>query len=224
MSLKPPILTPGKFEFYTVTQTGISFDQTTPRAEWLDVVKRLTHFYEGSAMAKERCLMCLADALNFGADAFGESHAQAIDGMRQALGLTPKTIANAQWVYKKIESSRRREGLTLGHYSVIAALETPADQDVFINKVIADPKRTLSVADLKEEVAEVHPKTKRGKPRKTKAQPEGKWSDSDETIIFKLADCANWFKSNEPSEKMKGDLGELYRVFRRHWMKGKKKK
>lgn len=217
MSLKPPILTVGKFEFYTVTQTGISFDQTTPRAEWLDVVKRLTHFYEGSAMAKERCLMCLADALNFGADAFGESHAQAIDGMRQALGLTPKTIANAQWVYGRIEAGRRREGLTLGHMSVIAGLAIEV-QDEFIDDTL---KRHLSVTDLKTEVATRFPKTKRNQTRKTKAQPDD--PDTAETVLHKLRSCANWFKSNEPTEKMKDDLAQLYRTYRRKWMGGHKK-
>ena len=221
MSLKPPILTVGKFEFYTVLQTGISFVLETPRAEWLDVVKRLTHFYEGSAMAKERCLMCLADALNFGADAFGESHAQAIDGMRQALGLTPKTIANAQWVYKKIESSRRKEGLTLGHYSVIAALETPADQDIFIDKVIVDPKRTLSVADLKEEVASVYPETKRGKPRKTKATEAVETTES--IFTRNLNSCADWIGEHGLKEHNKKAAEAIYKAYRRKWMGGHKK-
>lgn len=72
MSLKPPILTVGKYEFYAVSEHGMTFTNETPRAEWLDAVKRLTHFYEGSTMARERCLMCLADALNFGELAFGE--------------------------------------------------------------------------------------------------------------------------------------------------------
>lgn len=219
MSLKPPILTVGKFEFYSVTQTGISFAQETPRAEWLDVVKRLTHFYEGAAMARERTLMLLADALNFGERAFGEEEAQAVDGMRQALGLSQKTISNAKWAYSKIDSSLRKEGITLNHYNLIAALE-PSEQERFIDESI---KKQMTIRELRDEIAIAHPKTSRGKTRKTKAQPDDD-ADTAETILHKLSDCANWFKSNEPIFQMKSDLEELYKTYRRKWASGRKRK
>jgi hypothetical protein len=116
------ILTQGSFKFYTVTEHGIEFKPNTPRADWLEVMKRLCDMFEGAEMTKQRSLMLLADAANYGESEYGEEFAQAIEGMRQALGLTPKTVANAQSVYKRIEASRRRDGLTLGHYSVIAPL------------------------------------------------------------------------------------------------------
>lgn len=147
MSLKPPILTVGKFEFYAVSEHGMSFVPETPRAEWLDAVKRLTHFYEGSTMARERCLMCLADALNFGELAFGEDYTQAVDGMRQALGLSPKTISNAKWAFGKIDVSLRKEGITLNHYNLIAALE-PTEQARFIDEACKKSDAAINEVEL----------------------------------------------------------------------------
>lgn len=96
------ILDQGKFDFYSVTETGIDFKPETPRADWLKVVESLCNMFEGTVLAKERTLMLLADSLNFGQDAFGEEYAQAIDDTKAALGLSPKTVANAQSIYKKI--------------------------------------------------------------------------------------------------------------------------
>lgn len=171
-------------------------------------------------MTKQRALMLVADAANYGEKRFGEEFASAISGMRQALGLTPKTIANAQWVYGKIEAARRKSGLTLGHYSVIAAIKDADAQDKFIEQVISDPKHTLTVQELKEEVAEKFPKTKRGKTRKTKSPDDG---DTAGTVLHKLADCADWFMSNEPTEKMKPSAQIIYKAYRRQWMGGHKK-
>lgn len=173
-------------------------------------------------MTKQKALMLLADALNYGQDAYGEDFSQAVEGMRQALGLTPKTIANAQAIYKKIEPERRRDGITLGHYSVISALD-PAEQDKLMDRALADPKHTFTVDELKNEVAAIHPKTKRGKTRKVKAQPNYD-GDTAETVLHKLADCADWFKSNSATEKMKSDMQEIYKAFRRKWASGRAKK
>lgn len=218
MSLKPPILTVGKFDFYAVSEHGMTFVPETPRAEWLDAVKRLTHFYEGSEMARERCLMCLADALNFGELAFSEEFAQAIDSTREALGLSPKTIANAQWVYKKIDASRRRDGITLGHYSVIAALE-PETQDRFINEAL---REHMTVSTLKEHVAEHHPKTKRGQKRATKPKATFSNTDDAESITLKLAECAAWLTPELVTKEMKDSLGYCYKLYRRVFISKKK--
>lgn len=214
------ILDQGEFKFFTVTSHGISFRPATPRGVWLETVQKLCQMFEGAEMTRQKCLMLLADAMNYGQDEYGEEFAQAIEGMRQALGLTPKTIANAQAVYKKIEPSRRRDGITLGHYSVISALE-PAEQEEFMDMALADPKHTFTVDELKNEVAAAHPKTKRGKERKTKPK-EGK--DNTASILQKLIDSSNWFSENEPTEKMKGPLSKLHLAFRRKWQSGKAKK
>lgn len=125
------IMTQGGFQFYTVMERGMTFKPETPKELWLEAVRKLLGMYEGATITRERALMMLADALNFGYDAYGEKFSQAIDGARSALGLTPKTIANAQWVYKSIEPYRRRDELTLAHYSVIAGFDAN-EQEQFI--------------------------------------------------------------------------------------------
>lgn len=217
MSLTPNILTVGTFDFYSVSQHGITFKAETPKGQWLHAVEKLCKMYENTEFAKQRTLMLLADALNWGEETYGEEFAQAIDNTREHLGLSPKTIANAAWVYGKIDASRRRDGLTLGHYSVIAGL-TPEQQDVFMASVLVDH---LTVKELKEEVATAFPKTKRGKKRKTEAKADD--GDTAETVLHKLSDCANWLLSNAPTEKMKADMIEIYKVYRRKWQPGRKK-
>lgn len=212
------ILDTGERKFFTVSEHGISFRPAIPKSEWLDAVSQLCAMFEGAALTKERTLMLLADALNYGEQSYGEEFAQSISNTRQALGLSPKTIANAQWVYGKIEAGRRKDGLTLGHLSVLASLK-PDEQDLLMQTAIDE---RMTVTDLKEHVKEHHPKTKRGKTRKTKAQSDD--GDTTETVLHKLSDCADWFMSNEPTEKMKSDMAEIHKVFRRHWQNGKAKK
>lgn len=216
------ILTQGQFTFYTVTEHGITFALDTPQEAWLDVMEKLCGMFEGAEMAKQRALQLVADAMNYGETAYGEAHAQAINGMRQALGLNPKTIANAQSVYKRIEASRRRDGLTLSHYSLLAPLPIE-DQERFMDKALKDPKHTLSVAELKEEVAITHPKTKRGKTRTTKPKP-GK--ETAATALAKLIDVSNWLSEHvdEVNEKWKAALEKAHLVYRRKWQSGVKKK
>lgn len=222
MSEPSSILTPGKFSVYEVSEHGITFTDNISREQWLSVMQRLCGMVEGSEMTKQRALMLVADAANYGEKRFGEEFSEAISGMRQALGLTPKTIANAQWVYKKIESSRRRDGLTLGHYSVIAAIKEPSDQNAFIEKVISDPKHTLTVQELKEEVAEKFPKTKRGKDRKTKVTEAEETTES--TFTRNLNGCADWISEHGLKAHNKEAAETIHKAYRRKWQSGRKKK
>lgn len=213
------ILDTGERKFFTVSEHGIEFRPATPKGDWLDTVSQLCAMYEGAALTKERTLMLLADALNYGEQSYGEEFAQSISNTRQALGLSPKTIANAQWVYGKIEAVRRKSGLTLGHMSVLASLPTE-EQDILMSTAIEE---NMTVSDLKEHVAEHHPKTKRGKTRKTKAA--GASTDNADSITQKLSDAAKWFADgNKPTEKMKNDLAACHLAFRRKWQSGKAKK
>lgn len=213
------ILTQGQFTFYTVTEHGMTFLAETPRDTWLDVMKQLCGMHEGAVMTAERTLMLLADALNFGEKAFNEEFAQAIEGTRQSLGLTPKTISNAQWAYGRIDASRRRDGLTLAHYSVIAALP-PAEQDRFMDNAI---EAHMTVQALKQEVADKFPKTKRGKTRTTKPKP-GK--ETAATALAKMIDVSNWLSehSDEVDAKWKAALEKAHLIYRRKWQSGVRKK
>lgn len=212
------ILQQGEWGFYTVTEHGIEFNQDTPKDTWLETVGQLCAMYEGSELARQRTLMLLADALNFGQDAYGEEFSQPIDDTRQALGLSPKRIANAQSVYKKIEASRRRDGITLGHYSVISAFE-PVEQDRYMDLVIV---HKMGVETLRETVAADHPKTKRGKERKTKSGP-----DTAATAYQKLVDVSNFLSEKTVdvlTDKWLAPMKKLNGFFRRKWQPGHKRK
>lgn len=213
------ILSQGTFEYYEVTEHGITFRPATPKGTWLRAVQQLCGMFEGAEMTRQRALMMLADALNYGQDEYGEEFAQAIDGTREALGLSPKTIANAQWVYGKIDASRRRDGLTLGHMSVIASLPVEAQETMMVTAIMEH----MTVSQLKETVAEIHPKTKRGKDRKKKAKANEN-TDTAESILQKLSDSSAWLKANKPTEKMKQPLADCHLAFRRKWQTGVKKK
>lgn len=220
------IMTQGGFEFYTVMERGMTFKPETPKEHWLEAVRKLCGMYEGATITRERALMMLADALNFGYDAYGEEFSQAIDGARSALGLTPKTIANAQWVYKSIEPYRRRDELTLAHYSVIAGFDAN-EQEQFIATALADPKHAMTVKELKEAVAEAHPKTKRGKDRTSK---NGKNKPHEITNITEAkaaaVELSNFLTANE--EKVKPGplldvMGHISKLYRRITDKGRKR-
>lgn len=215
--LKPSILTVGKFLFYSVSEHGITFTAETPRDEWLDAVKRLCHFHDSSLKLRERTLMLLADALNFGQDAYGEEFSQAIDGTREALGLTVKTVQNAMYTYKRIPVALRRVELSLSHYKEISPLG-PAEQEKFIARAI---KEKMPVSMLKKEIAEAHPKTKRGKIRKAVE------IDDEKTALQKITDSESYALSidiNDLSEKWKSHVETFYKIYRRRWLTKKKRK
>lgn len=60
---------------------------------------------------------------------YGEMYAQVIG----ETGLSYSTVANCASVYRKIESSRRRENLSWSHHEAVAKLE-PQDQDKYLEK------------------------------------------------------------------------------------------
>lgn len=213
--LKPNILTVGNFLFYSVSQYGIEFKNETPRGEWLDAVKRLCLMHDGAVMTRERTLMLLADSLNFGERTYGEEFAQAVDGMRETLGLSVKTISNAKWAYGKIQSSFRKDGLRLGHYIALAALE-PSEQEKYIAFALKD---SMTVATLKECVRAAHPET-------VKKRKEKSVIDDEKTALSKLVEANAYLLSvdiNELSTAWKPHIEILYKIYRRRWVKKGKK-
>lgn len=210
--LKPNILTVGNFLFWSVSQYGIEFKSSTPRDEWLDAVKRLCLMHDGAVMTRERTLMLLADSLNFGEKAYGEEFAQAVDGMRETLGLSVKTISNAKWAYGRVPSSFRKDGLRLGHYIALAKLE-PSEQEKYIGLALQDK---MSVETLKEIVREAHP----GPTKKVKAL----MIDDEKTAFQKLVEVNAYFSSTDIlrlSDAWKPHLEITAKIYRHRW--GKKK-
>lgn len=148
-------------------------------------------------------------------DHFGEQYAQAIDGTRAALGLSPSRIANAQWVYKKIEPSRRRERLTYSHYELIAPLPIPEQEELMDRAESED----LSTHALRKLVVERHPTTSRGKER------AGEAVEGEEGLRSACSKACEWLSEHERAmtleqiAKWRGPIEFLYDFFRRHWYK-----
>lgn len=214
------ILDQGQFEFYEVTEHGITFAANTPREEWLKAVEQLTQMHESSGRLHFRAICILADALNYGEQEYGEEYAQAIDETRAWMRVSSKTIHNAMWVMKQIPSTRRRELLSLSHHEAVAALEGK-EQDELL--ALAE-KDSMTVAELRKLVAERHPKTKKGKDRKSKSTSKATISNMTEAKAAAV-ELSNYLTVNEEkvTDAMKVPLEHLYKIYRRHWQSGRKK-
>ena len=86
----------------------------------------------------------VGDWLNYGERRYGEMYAQAVD----ATGYENKTLRNAKWVASIYELSLRRDNLTFGHHSIVAAL--PVEERTAI---LAKAEREgWSCAELRQEM------------------------------------------------------------------------
>lgn len=93
------------------------------------IMKRALHFWIG-------------DWFVYGFDYWGEKAAQAIDpeiwtdgGSGETFGYSMKTIQNDIFVCRNVAPSRRREELTFGHHSEIAAMD-PDDQVDLLDRAV----------------------------------------------------------------------------------------
>ena len=77
------------------------------------------------ARMEKSVLWWLGDWWRFGEREYGESAAQAAP-----TGYALSTIQNSAWVADRIPPSRRRETLTFSHFSVVAALEPEAADEM----------------------------------------------------------------------------------------------
>lgn len=216
------ILDEGEFPFWTTTEHGIKFSLDVPREDWLKAVHQLTAMHESSGRLHFRVICILADALNQGEELFKEEFAQAISDTRKWMKVGMKTIQNAMWIMKSVDASRRRESLSLAHHEVVAPLDPP-EQDELLGQA---EEEDMSVADLKKVVAERHPKTKRGKERKTK--------ETNNDQIANLTDAkniavmlSNYLTANEdkikPGSPLFEVMGHINKLWRRIGDKGRKR-
>lgn len=101
-------------------QAGLSFDEWAEVGHTLGRIGRAHQWWVG-------------DWLNYGERAYGEKYSQAMD----ATGLDYSTVANAAWVSKSVEVSRRRENLSFSHHREVAKFE-PAEQDEWLDRAEAE--------------------------------------------------------------------------------------
>lgn len=184
----------GEFEHYTVTEHGIEFKPATPREVWLESTQKIANMHEGSGRMHFRTICLLADALNFGEEAFGEEYAQAIDDTRKWMQVSAKTIQNAMWIMRAVPQSLRRETLSLAHHEVVAALQDE-EKDELLGKAESE---NLSVAALKKLVKERHPKTAKGKTRKAVIDLK-----SEEGLQHAAEKVLEWFTAYDESDEGK---------------------
>ncbi len=209
------VMQQGEFQFFKIHSNGIAFSEECPEDHWIEVTKQALNGLEQSGITHCRMMAKVADCINFGEAKFGDRHSQALDATRGYLKYNEKTVANACWVFSKIEESRRRvDTLSLSHHEAVAKLP-PEEQNEFLEKAEAE---ALSVSALKDEIKEKHP----GK-KKTVTSKKGNKSASDKAPTEKEAlDGAEsvllYFEDAEMPEKM-GKLATWKKADLTRWNK-----
>lgn len=207
------ILEQGDFEFYKTTDKGMSFNKHTPRDAWLKVTQEIFHFFEGAIKVTQRSLWMLGDALDFGEEAYGEEYAQAIDNSRAAINLSVSRIKNVMRLSKQFPAARRRVELTIGHHDAVARRGLDEkQQDKLLQKAVAE---SLSVAQLRDEVAEQVPSKSSAKKRSKAVKSEKDMTEKQ--AIGQANVVLSWCKAHEAdlSGKWKGVLADFHKLYRR---------
>jgi hypothetical protein len=120
----PALVLPDEQAYVTETATGLTFAADTPIDLWAGLVSRLI-------VGRQRISFALADAINFGRDAYGEMYAQWVD----ETGLQETTLMNVAWVGRQVPASRRREGVDFTYHQAVAALP-PEKQESLLDRAV----------------------------------------------------------------------------------------
>src|ERR1051326_3082862 len=118
-----------------VTPTSLLLPSRTSFEEWLEIGDRLQK-------AEQGLMWWIGDWWAFGDHKYGERASQFADPDKSEYSF--QTLADAGWVSRQIETSRRREVLSWSHHKEVAALE-PEEQERFLN---AAAEHGLSQKDL----------------------------------------------------------------------------
>lgn len=154
--------------YVTETETGLSFRGDTPIEVWGALTERLL-------AAHRKLEFCLADAINFGDRAYGERYAQWVD----EVGLSKRTIANIAYIGRKVDASRRREGVSFSHHAEVAALP-PADQEALLDRAI---DQGLTRYQLRDAVREHKHRLRAQEPTDGRLPSGGPWRPEIEDLV-----------------------------------------
>jgi len=191
------VMAQGEFEFFSIHENGIAFREECPEEEWLALTKHALTGLEASGVTHCRMMAKVADCINFGETKFGSRHSQALDATRGYLKYNEKTVANACWVFSKIEEERRRvDTLTLSHHEAVAKLD-PEEQDEFLAKA---ENEALSVSALKDEIKERHPSKPKKLAKTTPAKKDGAPKITEDEAIKAAETLANYFDQAEEAD------------------------
>lgn len=120
----------------TFTKTSLILDESISDEDYLKVGKFLTK-------VKKSLMWWIGDWCAFGE--FNENFYFTGIMLEIRSRYSDKSIHNATWVCNKIEPSRRREQLDIGHHADVASLE-PEEQDYWLERA---EKENLSVMKLR---------------------------------------------------------------------------
>jgi hypothetical protein len=121
-----------------ITATGLKINGRLSYEEWFELGKNLQGIHRS-------VLFWLGDWLSWGEAKWGEKYAQAVE----RTGYAAQTLANAQWVAKKIEFSRRIRELSWSHHQEISYLDDKAEQDRFMREAV---ESRLTVSELRQQI------------------------------------------------------------------------
>jgi hypothetical protein len=113
------VATHGPFELTrtaAIPTRGATFYEWEAAFQWCQKVEKASQFWVG-------------DLLAYGEHKYGEMYAQAMDATSHKYG----TLANAAYVARRVDSSRRREHLSFGHHQEVAPLP-PQEQTEWLDK------------------------------------------------------------------------------------------
>lgn len=108
--------------YVTETPTGLRFAMDTPVEVWGELVTRLQR-------QQKLIEWALADAINFGEQAYSEDHAQWVD----ETGLSKRTLQNIARIGREIPPARRRADVSFSHHAEVITLPVP-DQERLLDR------------------------------------------------------------------------------------------
>jgi hypothetical protein len=103
-------------------KSGLTFSSAPTLRSWEHLGRQLLEFSDSSAW-------WIADWLAYGELAFQDRYREAI----RRTSLSYQTLRNYVWVARRFELSRRRDSLSFGHHTEVAALDRP-EQDFWLRK------------------------------------------------------------------------------------------
>ncbi|MEO6702188.1 MAG: LmbU family transcriptional regulator [Jatrophihabitantaceae bacterium] len=110
------------FANVAIRANGLVLPQSMPFDTWQLLGRQVLS-------ASESMSWWIGDWLVFGEHTYGNRYEEAI----AQTSLDYQTLRNYAWIAKKFPMSRRRDALSLGHHSEVAAL-TEAEQDAWLNR------------------------------------------------------------------------------------------
>jgi hypothetical protein len=105
-----------------LTKSGLLFSKAPSLNSWESIGRQIISVVDSSTW-------WIADWLVYGEDKFKDRYLEAIE----KTSLNYQTLRNYAWVARRFNHSRRRDKLSFGHHSELAALDPP-EQDYWLRK------------------------------------------------------------------------------------------